>query len=161
MTDTEHDLSSHMKVRRKPPGHSSSHGQTYIFLSFPLCSSTLDAPYLGFIGLKMWLFQRNFTSVTSPTSTSASISTSQDHPGIRVPLEKCPHRSHFVKWKKTFHIIQHLCTPQQDYNPVLSSTQQQVTFLHVELVLLGAVSVSSECHIHEARVRPAGTIKEH
>ncbi|TNN45657.1 hypothetical protein EYF80_044145 [Liparis tanakae] len=35
-------------------------------------SSTLDAPYLGFRKLTMWLFHRNFTSFTSPTSSSAS-----------------------------------------------------------------------------------------
>lgn len=61
--------------------------QTHIFLSSPLWSSTLPAPYFGFMTLTMWLFHRNFTSFTSPTSLSASSITSYFLPAVRVPLE--------------------------------------------------------------------------
>lgn len=36
-----------------------------------------------------------------------------------------------------------------------------IIFLHMKSVFHGALSVSSECHIHEAWVRPAGTIQNY
>lgn len=67
--------------------HCSSSSHTYICLSFPLCSTTFSAPNLGLSRSMMWLFHRNWTSVTSPTSSRASSNNSYVLPGIKAPLE--------------------------------------------------------------------------
>lgn len=43
------------------------------------------------------------------------------------------------------------CAPQNDV----------IMFLHMNFVLHGGLSAFSECHIHEAWVRPAGTIQSY